>query len=112
MGDGDGAFIGGNGPIGIPVVVRALGPSLSTSGIVDPLADPALEVHDSSGTLVATNNNWQDAPLAQRVVPPFQPTNDHEAALKLVLLGGAYTAVVSSADGTTGTALVEVYNLQ
>ncbi|MEY2490792.1 MAG: hypothetical protein QOC70_2734 [Verrucomicrobiota bacterium] len=106
-----GFIIGGSGPIGTTVVVRALGPSLSTSGIVDPLADPALEIRNSSGTLVASNNNWQDAPLAQRVVPPFQPTNDHEAALKLILLGGSYTAIVSNADGTTGTALVEVYNL-
>lgn len=106
-----GFVIGGNGPVGTTVVIRALGPSLSTSGIVDPLADPALEVRDSSGTLVASNNNWQDAPLAQRVVSPFEPSNVKESALRLVLRGGAYTAIVSNADGTTGTALVEVYDL-
>jgi sugar lactone lactonase YvrE len=106
-----GFVVGGNGPIGTPIVVRALGPSLSTAGITDPLADPALEVRDSSGTLVASNNNWQDAPVTQRVLPPFQPSNALESGLNLVLRGGAYTAIVSNADGTTGTALVEVYNL-
>jgi sugar lactone lactonase YvrE len=106
-----GFVVGGNGPIGTPIVVRALGPSLSTAGITDPLADPAVEVHDSSGALVASNNNWQDALVAQRVLPPFQPSNALESGLVLRLRGGAYTAVVSSADGTTGTALVEVYNL-
>ena len=104
--------MGGNGPVGTRTIIRALGPSLSTAGITDPLADPALEVRDSSGTLVASNNNWQDAPLAQRVQPPFQPNNALESALLLSLRGGTYTAIVSNADGTTGIAVVEVYNLQ
>ena len=86
-----------------------MGPSLATAGITDPLADPALEVRDSSGTLVASNNNWQDAPLERRVIPPFLPSNVLEAGLRLTLRGGSYTAIVSNADGTTGTALVEVY---
>lgn len=106
-----GFVVGGNGPVGTTVIVRALGPSLSTAGIADPLQDPALEVRDSSGTLVASNNNWQDASVTQRVSPPFEPTNVKEAALKLVLRGGAFTAIVSNADGTTGTALVEVYHV-
>ena len=105
-----GFIIAGNGPVGTTVVVRAIGPSLSTAGISDPLADPALEVRDASGTLVAANNNWQDAPPAQRVGTAFEPTNPKESALKLTLRGGSYTAVVSNADGTTGTALVEVYS--
>jgi len=107
-----GFVVGGNGPVGTTVVIRALGPSLSLSGITDPLADPALEVRDASGTLVASNNNWRDANGTQKVGPPFEPSNDREAALKLVLRGGAFTAIVSNADGTTGTALVEVYSLQ
>ncbi len=105
-----GFVVGGGAPVGTRVVIRALGPSLATAGITDPLADPALEVRDSSGTLVASNNNWNDAPIEKRLVPPFQPTNAREAGLALTLRGGAYTAIVSNADGTTGTALVEVYN--
>ena len=106
-----GFVVGGNGPVGTTVVVRALGPSLSTAGITDPLPDPAVEVRDSSGALVGSNNNWSDASAAQQVPLGFQPANAREAALKLTLRGGAYTAVVSNAGGTTGTALVEVYSI-
>jgi sugar lactone lactonase YvrE len=107
-----GFIIGGNGPVGTTVVVRALGPSLSTAGVVDPLPDPLLGIRDSNGTLVAFNDNWQDAPLAQRVGGTLAPTDAHESALQLVLHGGSFTAIVTSANGTTGTAVVEVYNLQ
>lgn len=106
-----GFVVSGNGPVGTSVVIRALGPSLSASGISDPLADPAVEVRDSSGALVASNNDWHDASPEQQVPFTFQPTSDREAAIKVSLRGGAFTAVVSSATGTTGTALVEVYSV-
>lgn len=108
-----GFIIGGVGPVGITVVVRAIGPSLPAS-IVDPLPDPVLEVRDSSGALIAMNNDWQDAPAAQRVDANLAPTNVHESALKLVLHGGAYTAIVygGGSGATFGTALVEVYKVQ
>jgi hypothetical protein len=44
------------------VLLRALGPSLSGFGVSSVLADPILNVYDSSGTLVATNDNWQSDP--------------------------------------------------
>jgi sugar lactone lactonase YvrE len=108
-----GFIIGGVGPVGITVVVRAIGPSLPAS-IVDPLPDPVLEVRDSSGALIAMNNDWQDAPPAQLVTGPLAPTNVHESALKLSLHGGTYTAIVyGGGNGATfGTALVEVYKSQ
>jgi streptogramin lyase len=107
-----GFIISGNGPVGITVVVRAIGPSLPPS-VVDPLPDPVLEVRDSSGALIAMNNDWQDAPQAQLVSGTLAPTNTHEAALKLTLRGGTYTAIVyGGGDGaTSGTAVVEAYKL-
>src|SRR5262249_30818323 len=42
------------------ILIRALGPSLAAFGVSGPLADPTLELHDSSGNLIATNDNWQD----------------------------------------------------
>ena len=107
-----GFIISGIGPVGTLVAVRALGPSLSTSGIVDPLADPTLEIRDSSGNLVGSNDNWNDAPPAQLITAILAPTDVHEAALQLVLRGGTFTAIVRSANSATGTALVEVYSLQ
>jgi sugar lactone lactonase YvrE len=109
-----GFIIGGIGPVGTTVVVRAIGPSLSTAGVVDPLPDPVLEVRDSSGALVARNDNYHDAPPGQLVPGTLAPTNDLESALQLKLGGGSYTALVfgGGTGATTGTAVVEVYHLQ
>ncbi len=117
VGDGDhhliaGFIVGGNAPIGSFVAVRALGPSLAASGITDPLADPLLGIRDSNGTLITFNDDWAEAPLVQRVGANLQPPDAHEAAFQIPLGGGSYTAIVTSADGGTGTALVEVYDLQ
>jgi sugar lactone lactonase YvrE len=106
-----GFIVGGNGPVGTTVVIRALGPSLSAGGVADPLQNPIIGVRDAQGNLVAFNDNWNDAPLEQRVLPGLQPSNANEAALKLNLRGGSFTAVVAGVNGGTGTALVEVYNL-
>ncbi|HMG04107.1 MAG TPA: NHL repeat-containing protein [Chthoniobacterales bacterium] len=108
-----GFVVAGGGPVGTTVVVRAIGPTLATAGIADPLMDPLLEVRNASGTLIAANDNWRDASDAQKVnIFNFQPKDDREAALQLVLPGGSFTAIVSGVGGTSGTALVEVYNLQ
>lgn len=106
-----GFIVGGIGPVGTTIAVRAIGPSLSAAGILDPLPDPVLEVRDSSGTLVGFNDNWADALPAQLIETDLQPTDSHESALQLVLHGGAFTAIVSGAGGLVGTAVVEVYHL-
>jgi hypothetical protein len=94
------------------VIVRALGPSLASSGVSGALSDPTLTIYDSTGSAIATNDNWQDNPNAidiqrNRLAPP----NPSEAALVLRLPAGAYTAIVRGADGDTGVALAEVYTL-
>jgi hypothetical protein len=78
------------------------------------LPDPVIEVHDSSGALVAQNDNWQDAPVEQRVTGVLVPANALEPALQLILGGGSYTAIVRGGGTgvTTGTVVVEVYHLQ
>lgn len=106
-----GFIVGGIGPVGTNVVIRALGPSLPAA-ITDRLMDPVLEVRDATGTLLAVNDNWQNAPPDKRAPAGLEPTDDHEAALLLKLGGGNFTAIVYGVGGTTGTALVEVYHLQ
>ncbi len=95
------------------VVLRALGPSLGAAGINDPLHDPSFNVYDQNGTLLGGNDDWRDNPhsfeLEQNRLPP---PDDAEAATILHLPVGAYTAVTTGADGGTGIALVEVYNLE
>lgn len=106
-----GFVVAGTGPVGTNVVVRALGPSLATLGIANPLADPTLELRDASGTLIASNNDWKDTQETILAATRLQPSNDKESAIYISLHGGAFTAIVRGVN-STGTALVEVYNLQ
>jgi arylsulfate sulfotransferase len=94
------------------VVVRALGPSLASSGVGGALSDPTLTIYDSTGTPIATNANWQDNPNAIDIRRNgLAPPNPSESALVLHLPAGNYTAIVSGANGATGVALAEVYTL-
>jgi hypothetical protein len=94
------------------VIVRAIGPSLADSGVLGALADPTLELRDSSGTLLQANDNWKDTQEQAIRDTTLAPTNDLESAIVAPLQPGAYTAVVSGKNSTTGIGLVEVYDLQ
>jgi sugar lactone lactonase YvrE len=107
-----GFFVGGTGPVGTNVVIRALGPSLTPLGVGNALPDPVIELRDASGTLIGSNNNWKDSQEEAILNTGLAPTDDRESALLISLHGGAFTAIVGSATGATGTAVVEVYNLQ
>ncbi len=94
------------------VIVRALGPSLGSFGVSDPLSDPVLTIFDSNGNVIASNDNWQDdnnAVLVQQ--NGLAPPDALDSAIVLYLPAGTYTAIVSGANGATGNALVEVYHL-
>ncbi len=93
------------------LIVRALGPSLGSFGIANPLADPVLELHNSNGTLIASNDDWRSDQASQIEATGLQPSNDAEAAIVVTLAPGAYTAIESGKEGGTGVGLVEVYNL-
>src|SRR5438046_6396922 len=47
------------------VVVRAIGPSLSNIGIAGALQDPTLDLVNSNGVVVRSNNNWRDSQEAE-----------------------------------------------
>jgi hypothetical protein len=94
------------------VIVRALGPSLARFGISGVLSDPTLTIFDSTGTAIASNDNWRDNVNAIDVQRnSLSPPNERESALVLQLPAGEYTAVVSGANGSTGIGLAEVYSL-
>ncbi len=109
---GDKVLIGGfivAGTHSKPVLLRAIGPSLTLDG---KLADPVLEVHDSSDTVVAMNDDWETNANKQEIIDTeIPPTNPKESALLVTLDPGAYTAIIRGADGGTGIALVEAYDL-
>jgi hypothetical protein len=105
-----GGFIAGNQAT--PVIVRAIGPSLTQLGIANALADPTLELHDSSGALIAFNNDWRDNAETAIAATGIPPSDNKESAILMTLAPGNYTAIVRGLNNTTGVALVEVYHLQ
>ncbi len=111
VGTGDDVLIGGfiiSGTQPKEVIVRAIGPSLPLTGV---LANPYLELHDSSGALIASNDNWRSTQEALIIATGIAPSNDNESAIVMTLNPAAYTAIVSGAGNTTGLALMEVYDL-
>ena len=110
----DGGFII-TGTEGKTILIRGIGPSLSSPGLSGVLADPTLELHGpNSSALLATNDNWQDNPeydIRYFGLPPtILPTNNLEAAIFVNLQPGAYTVIIAGKDGGTGIGLVEVYD--
>jgi sugar lactone lactonase YvrE len=117
---GDNALIGGfivtgTGPK--QLIVRAIGPSLSTYGLKGALQDTTLELRASDGTLIASNDNWkiddqtqqsQEAAIRATRLPP---THERESALAVELMPGEFTAIVRGKNDTTGLGLVEIYDL-
>jgi hypothetical protein len=94
------------------VVVRGLGPSLSSFGIANVLADPTLELRDENGVLILANNDWQDnsAQAADLTASGLAPSNAKEAAIAATLPPGLYTAILAGANNGTGVGTVEVYD--
>ena len=96
------------------VVIRALGPSLAmgSNALADVLSDPVLELHDGFGNLIAINDDWATNPEAGEILRAgLAPTDRWESAMLANLAAGNYTAVVRGFRGKSGTALVEVFDL-
>jgi hypothetical protein len=113
VGTGDNVLIAGfqiTGSSTKQLVVRALGPSLAQFGLTNVLADTTLELHDATGAVIATNDDWQDAANANSIPSALRPTNPLESALFVTLSRGAYTAVLRGYNNSTGIGLAEVYD--
>jgi hypothetical protein len=113
-----GFIVQGTGPKRL--IIRAIGPELTQFGIPDALGNPRLELHNGSGALIGTNDNWQTTIrggiITSDQVSAIQssghvPTAASESAIIANLQPGNYTAIVSGVNNTTGVALVEVYDL-
>ncbi len=103
------------------VIIRAIGPELSAPpfNIPNVLADPTLELHDHTGALIASNDNWQHTIIGGIITTDqvqdimnsgHAPTQPSESAIIADLPPGNYTAIVRGVNNTTGVALVEVYD--
>ncbi len=113
VGTGDNVMIGGVIVVGgsIDALVRAIGPALTAQGVTEAVADTTLELRDIGGVLIATNDDWKETQELQIEDTGIPPTDDRESAILTTLQPGNYTAIVRGKGGTTGVALVEVYNV-
>jgi hypothetical protein len=97
------------------IVVRGIGPSLAPGSfpVTAVLANPILELRDNNGTLLTSNNDWQDNPFqaAEIIAADLAPTNTLESAIAATLPPGLYTALLAGLNNGTGIGLVEVYDL-
>lgn len=98
------------------LLIRAVGPSLAEFGVENPLADPRVELYEGPVRLME-NDNWATMEELEEVFThvgafPLAGRDSKDAALLVVAPPGAYTAVISGAGNTTGTVLLEVYEVQ
>lgn len=102
------------------IIVRAIGPTLAGFGIADALANPTLDIFDANNTKIASNDDWKNTQVGGLITGDqsgeisasgVAPTNDKESAIIANLAPGNYTAVVRGLNNTTGTGLVDAYDL-
>jgi uncharacterized delta-60 repeat protein len=109
------------------VLVRAVGPALSSAGISNPLPAPVLTIYDSQGNLLAQNAGWGNPVSVNSAYPAASASGiasaavnagasslgagSNDSAVIVTLPAGAYTAQITDANGQPGVSLVEVYNL-
>lgn len=105
-----GFIIGGEDPT--KVIVRGIGPSLAAAGVTSALSDPVLELYDSNGSLIFSNDDWRSTQEQQIDATGVAPTDDRESAIVATLIPGSYTAVLSGSATSEGVGLVEIYKLK
>jgi hypothetical protein len=102
------------------VIIRAIGPELTQYGVPNALANPTLELHDGTGALIGSNDNWATTIIGgvitanqvrQIQASGYAPGDRWESAIIAELPAGNYTAIVHGVNDLTGVALVEVYDL-
>jgi uncharacterized delta-60 repeat protein len=96
------------------LLARAIGPSLAAAGITTALEDPVLELRNSNGAVLVSNDDWPQNPDKQAIIDAGMAPNDSRESALIATLpanGAAYTALVRPARGSNGIGLVELYDL-
>jgi hypothetical protein len=107
-----GGGLGSNGDGSSKVLVRGIGPELTSFGIGDALQDPQIDLFDGNGNLLASNGNWKDSQQAAIEATGLAPGDDRESAILTTLIQGNWTAIMHGKNNATGVGLIEVYRIQ
>lgn len=123
VGAGDEVLISGlvvDGGAPKRLLIRGVGPTLGTFGVQGAISNPKLQLYQGS-RLIAVNDDWDDrwdaapgriATAAAGSVGAFSlPAGSQDSALVVTLHPGNYSVVMSGVDGSTGTGLIEVYEI-
>jgi hypothetical protein len=107
-------FTLGNGPGSTDIAIRGIGPSLSSVGLSNVLADPTLELRDSNGTLMISNDDWQSDPVSagKLTAHGLGLSNSKESGIYTTMTPGQYTAIIAGKSGGIGIGLIEIYHVQ
>jgi hypothetical protein len=107
-----GGFLLGGNTGNNHLIVRGIGPSLTALGVANALANPTLELRDSEGAILVSNNDWQDNPTqaAELTAAGMAPANPLESGISTTLPPGLYTALLGGSNNSTGVGLVEIYD--
>ena len=100
------------------LLIRGDGPGLTQFSVPGVLAQPSLTVLDSGGNVVASNTGWGTSSNPGLITSTsasvgafaFQ-ANSADCAVIVSLPPGTYTAQVFGANGSTGVALAEIYEV-
>jgi hypothetical protein len=97
------------------LLVRAIGPGLAQFGVTGALTNPVLTIYDGSQHAIATNSGWGGAAalasaFSQVGAFALQPTSA-DSAMLISLPSGSYTAQVTGLGGSSGVALIELYEM-
>jgi hypothetical protein len=107
-------FTLGKGTNPTDIAIRGIGPSLSNAGLSNVLADPTLELRDSNGALLISNDDWQSDPVSagKLTAHGLGLSNSKESGIYTTMTPGQYTAIIAGKSGGTGIGLIEIYHVQ
>jgi hypothetical protein len=107
-------FTLGNGAGATDIAIRGIGPSLSNAGLSNVLADPTLELRDSNGALLISNDDWLSDPVSagKLTAHGLALSNSKESGIYTTMAPGQYTAIIAGKSGGTGIGLIEIYHVQ
>lgn len=106
------------GPLPTKVLIRGIGPALTTYGVTAPvIANPRLKLYRDQ-TLLKENDDWFRDPDAARISAAAAASGAFplgaqslEAAILIVLEPGSYSARIESVTGTAAIGMAEIYDV-
>jgi len=96
------------------LLIRGIGPGLRPYGVNDNIADPKIDVYDGGNVRLTGNDDWAANLAATFVSAGAFPltTGSKDSALVITVQPGNYSVQLTSADGSAGRGLIEIYELQ